>query len=71
MRILPMMTFLFLTLSIIFSFTACNDNDDNYYSSGECTNFTLSEQQCRLNFVFLEAEHQSCCKAWLKNSFNE
>jgi len=33
-----------------------------------CSDLTLNDETCRLNFVFLETRHQSCCEAWLKDA---
>ena len=69
MRILPLIISLFSAVLIVMFFAGCNNSNNNIV--GDCSSFTLDEQQCRLNFVFLEADHQSCCEAWLKNDFNE
>jgi len=69
MRILTFITFLLISLSIVLFSSGCGSDD--HQKIGDCTDFTSNEQQCRLNFVFLEADHQSCCKAWLKSDFNQ
>jgi len=68
MRILPLTISLFSAVFIVMFFAGCNSGNNIV---GDCSSVTLDEQQCRLNFVFLEADHQSCCEAWLKNDFNE
>ena len=68
MRILPLTTFFFSTVIIVILTAGCGSSDSDHHRTGDCSNFTLDEKNCHLNFVFLEAKHQSCCKAWTKNS---
>ncbi len=71
MRILPLTTLLFSASFILLLTAGCGSSDSDYQKTGDCSDFTLDENNCRLNFVFLEARYQSCCTAWIKDEQNK